>query len=237
MLRYQGTKLYVLDVTEYINMKFLDVPQSGSVAGQTSSRNRFGQYKRTRAIPVNPSSSYQQAVRARMQQNADGWKSITAAQREGWASLGDQMSRTDSLGQTYTLTGFMAYCSLNNNQLAAGNSLLTDAPLFALPYPILTLTPTATVSTMSVVYTPTPLGAGERIFVFISPMRSAGVTFEGDYRLISVSAAAGASPVNAFAAYSARFGAPVTGSRIFFSCQRYSGGFLSTPIMTSILVA
>lgn len=172
-----------------------------------------------------------------MQQNADAWKVLTATQREGWGALGAQFSRTDSLGQTYDLTGFQAYCSVNNNQLAAGNAVLPDAPLFALPAPIASVTPTATVATFSIAYTATPLGAGERIFVSCSPMRSAGRTYESDFRLILVSAAAAASPANIFAAYQGRFGTPVVGSRIFVSVQRYLAGFLSQPILTNVVVA
>src|SRR5687768_5863776 len=185
-------------------MKILDVPQSGSMAGSTSSRNRFGQYRRSRSIPVNPSSSFQAAVRARMQTNADAWRSITAAQREGWNDLGNQIVRTNSLGQYYTLTGFMAYVSINNERLAAGDTVLADAPLLDLPAPLITITPTATVATLSVAYTTTPLAAGVRLKVFASPGRSAGRSFENDYRLITVTAAAAASPANIFAAYSAR---------------------------------
>lgn len=147
------------------------------------------------------------------------------------------MTRTDSLGQTYDLTGFQAYCSVNNNKLAAGDAVVADAPLFALPAPITTVTPTITSASNSIAWTVTPLAAGERIFISQSPMRSAGRAFESDFRLISVSAAAGTSPSNVLAAYQARFGTPVTGSRIFTSVQRYSNGFLSTPLVTSTVVA
>lgn len=218
-------------------MKILDVPSSGSYQGITSSRNRFGQYRRTRATPVNPASSFQQAVRARMSGNASLWKSLTAVQREGWASLGDLIQRTDSLGQVYSLTGFMAYCLVNNNNLAAGNTVVSDAPAYDIPDPLTTVTPTITIATFSVAFTPTPLAALERIFVSCSPPRGAGRTFEGDFRLISVGAAASASPSNVFASYTARFGAPVVGQRIFVSLQRYAVGFLSTPILTSAIVA
>lgn len=218
-------------------MKILDVPQSGSVGGVTSSRNRYGQYRRTRANPVNPASSFQQAVRARMQLNSDAWKAITATQREGWGALGGQYQRYDALGQAYDLTGFAAFCSVNNNRLQAGDAVLADAPLYAPPAPITTVTPTATSASLSIAFTVTPLAAGERIFISCSPMRSAGRTFESDFRLITVSAAAAASPSNILAAYQARFGTPVTGSRIFVSVQRYLNGFLSTPILTSVVVA
>jgi hypothetical protein len=218
-------------------MKILDVPSSGSYAGITSSRNAFGQYRRTRATPVNPASTFQQAVRARLSGNAAAWKSLTSTQREGWHSLGSQIVRTDTLGQAYTLNGFQAYCLVNGNNLAAGNAAVADAPAYDLPDPIATVTPTLTTASFSVAWTVTPLGAAERIFISCSPQRSAGRSFEGDYRLISVGAAASASPSNILAAYQGRFGTPSLGQRIFIAVQRYAAGFLSTPINTSAVVA
>jgi hypothetical protein len=218
-------------------MKFLDVPQSGSVAGVTSSRNRFGQYKRTRAIPVNPASSFQTAVRARMQTNADAWKALTSTQRIGWNDFGLNFARTDSLGQVYNLTGFQAYVSVNNNRLAAGDAVLSDAPVYAPPAPLTLITPTATSASLSLAYTPTPMAAGARVFWSLSPMRSAGRTFESDMRLINVTAAAAASPTNILAAYQSRFGNPVTGARVFISGQVYLNGILSDPLLTSIVVS
>src|SRR5882757_7200221 len=109
-------------------MKILDVPRSGSYQGVTSSRNRYGQYVRSRATPVQPNTTFQLNQRARFTTNAAGWRSITDAQRAGWLSLGLMISRTDSLGQTYTLNGFGAYCSVNNNKLDAGDAAVSDAP-------------------------------------------------------------------------------------------------------------
>jgi hypothetical protein len=217
-------------------MKILNYPSSGSYQGLTFSRNRNGQYVRNRAIPVNPASTFQQAVRSRLSLNAQSYRDLTAAQRSGWNDLGLQIQRTDTLGQTYTLSGFQAYCMINNNRLAAGDAVLTDAGALLPPDPLATLTPTITTSTYSVAYTVTPAPAGQRVFISASPQRSAGRTFEGDFRLIAVTAAAAASPSSIFTAYQARFGSPVTGSRIFTSAQMYLGGFLSTPLITSTVV-
>jgi len=218
-------------------MKILDVPQSGSQAGTTSSRNRYGQYRRTRATPVNPNTTAQGAVRARMAANAAAWRTLTDAQRAGWSDLAASISRTDALGQTYTLNGFSAYCSVNNNNVAAGNATVSAAPAVVTPSALLTAAITLTAAALSVAYTVTPLGAGARLFSYVSPQRSAGRNFEGDFRLLAVSAAAAASPANLYAAYVAKFGVPVVGNRIFFSFQVYTGGFLSGPLVTSAVVA
>ncbi len=218
-------------------MKILDVPQSGSLAGTTSSRNRFGQYRRTRAVPVNPNSTAQGAVRTRLAVNAAAWRALTDTQRAGWTSLGASITRTDSLGQTYALTGFQAYVAVNNNNAAAGNAVVSAAPAIVTPSGLLTVTITSTNAALSVAYTATPLGAGARLFSYCSPQRSAGRNFEGDLRLVAISAAAAASPANIFAAYQTRFGTPITGQRIFYSFQVYTGGFLSGPLAVSQVIA
>lgn len=218
-------------------MKMLDVPQSGSIAGVTSSRNRFGQYKRSRAVPVNPNSSQQGVVRARLSNNSAAWRALTDVQRAGWTDLGSAIARTDKLGQAYTLTGFQAYCMVNNNKLAAGDATVSAAPLIVTPGALATVVITLTSAVLSVAYTVTPLAANTRLFSYVSLMRSAGRAFEGDFRLLAVSAAAAASPANLFAAYQARFGTPVTGTRIFFAFRLYNAGFIGGPLITSQVVA
>lgn len=218
-------------------MKFLGPPQSGSYAGQTSSRNRFGQYVRNRSTPVNPNSTFQVTVRTRMSVNSSAWRLLTALQRTGWADLGLQISRSDSLGQSYTMNGFMAYCSVNNNRAAAGDAVLSDAPIYTEPAALVTITPTLTSGSFSLAYTATPLPAATRIFWYAGPQRTAGRSFENDVRLINVTAASAASPTNVLAAYQARFGTPVTGNRIFIAGVTYSNGFVSQPLLVSQLVA
>ena len=147
------------------------------------------------------------------------------------------MSRTDALGQSYVLNGFGAYCSVNNNKLAAGDAVVADAPALVAPSTVTSVTLTLTSASFSVAYTPTPLAAGQRLFVYASPQRAAGRGFEADYRLVHVSAAAAASPANILAAYTARLGVPVTGNRIFLSVHVYQGGFRSGPYGLSQVVS
>lgn len=218
-------------------MKILDVPRSGSYQGITSSRNRYGQYVRTRASPVQPRTPAQLNQRARMTTNAAAWRGLTDAQRAGWLDLGLNMSRTDALGQSYTLNGFGAFCSVNNNKLDAGDAAITDATAIVTPIDLVTVTLTLTAAAASAAYTTTPLAAGYRIFAWASPQRSAGVKFNGDYRLLQVSAAAAASPMNLLAAFTAKFGVPVVGNRVFFSFQTYLGGFKGSPFNVSQVVA
>ena len=218
-------------------MKILDVPQSGSVAGVTSSRNRFGQYKRSRAIPVNPNTSFQGTQRARLSAASAAWRALTSAQRAGWNDLASGFTRTNSLGESYNMTGHMCFVSCYADCAAAGVSVLSDAPALATPSTPLTATITLTAAAFSIAFTATPLAAGVRMFTYVSLQRSAGRAFENDFRLLQVSAAAAASPINAYAAYVARFGVPVVGNRIFVALRTFQTAFLSGPLITSAVVA
>jgi len=165
------------------------------------------------------------------------WRTLTDAQRAGWEALGAQMLRTDSLGQSYSLNGFGAFLSVNTTLVAAGDAQTLAAPALVTPPTPLTVVITLTAAAFSLAYTPTPLGAGQRLFSFASPQTSAGRSYWSDYRLIAVSAAAAASPANIFAAYVARLGTPVVTNRVFVFLQTYQGGFLSGPLRASAVVA
>lgn len=218
-------------------MKVLKDPQSGSKAGTTASRNRFGQYERTRAIPVNPNSAAQGAVRARLALNSAAWRALTSAQRAAWIGLGLMMVRSDSLGQSYSLQGNQAYASVNNNRVLTSLTPVADAPGLATPDAVATVTVTLTAASFSIAYTATPLPAATFLAVYASPQRSAGRNYESDFRLMKVSAAAAASPLAILAEYTAKFGVPVVGNKIFIVVKTVTLGFESGPFLTSAIVA
>lgn len=218
-------------------MKVLRDPSSGSRAGLTASRNRFGQYDRTRATPVNPGSTAQGVVRARLAANSAAWRDLTGDQRAGWASLGLQMVRTDSLGQSYTLQGNQAHASVNNNRVLTGLAVVADAPALTTPDAILTATVTLTAASFSIAYTATPLPAATYLAVFCSPQRSAGRSYESDLRFIKLSTAAQTSPITLLSEYTAKFGVPVLGNRIFIALVVINLGFESGIYRTSAVVA
>lgn len=218
-------------------MKVLTSPQSGSQAGTTASRNRFGQYTRTRAIPVNPNTAAQGAVRARLALNSAAWRQLTAAQRAGWADLAASLVRTDALGQSYSMQGNQAYASVNNNRVFTGLTPVSDAPAVSTPVALATVTVTLTAASFSIAYTATPLAAATYLAVYCSPQRSAGRGYESDFRFIKLSAAAAASPLAILTEYTAKFGVPVVGNKIFIVCRTITLGFESGPFLTSAIVA
>lgn len=84
---------------------------------------------------------------------------------------------------------------------------------------------------LSVAYTPTPLSAGVKLAIYATKQVSAGVFRPGPkaYALIQVTAAAAASPADVLAAYTAKFGAQISGRKIFFKLVPISSTGIAGP--------
>ena len=122
------------------------VQMSGSIAGNTFARNRYGNYNRARTIPVNPNSSRQQSIRGVIINLAEEWhETLTDANRAAWEVYAAAVNMTNRLGETINLTGFnhfvrsnaaRAYCG-NPGQIDQGPATLsladTDETLVAAP--------------------------------------------------------------------------------------------------------
>lgn len=205
-------------------MKYLGPPQTGSQNGTTASRNRFGQYYRTRATPVNPRTTPQGDIRTILNTCSVAWRGLTDSQRAGWASQGAGMTRTDSLGSSYTLTGQQAFISINIRRLVAGSAIITDPPLFpaAGTYPTFTLAADSGAGTISLSWLPTP--TDQAFAVWLSGPLSVGVNFVSRYAQLATIASGAASPTALATAWTARFGPLVSGFKIAFKAR---GNFAS----------
>ena len=102
---------------------------SGSVGNITASRNRFGSYLRDRAMPINPNSSRQQAVRSRFQSLAFSWgNDLTQAQRDAWILYGQNVTSKDKNGDDINLTGYNHFQRTNSIVLAGSFPQVDDGP-------------------------------------------------------------------------------------------------------------
>jgi hypothetical protein len=102
---------------------------SGSIGGTTYARNRFGAYKRSRSVPVNPSSDRQVLARNRLDSLAVAWSNtLTAAQRDGWNAYAAVVPWLNALGQSVFITGFNHYVRSNSARLNAALARVDDAP-------------------------------------------------------------------------------------------------------------
>lgn len=211
----------------------------GSIDGITYSRNRFGAYARNRVAPVQPRTPFQLAVRETFAQLSQQWRALSEAERLDWSTLGEQIERTDSLGNTYTLTGLQAFMDVNLNRSTLGEAATSSAPALDTIPGILTATITEAIpGQLDVNYTASGGAATNRFLVFATAPVSQGRNFfsNSEYKFIDDFAGNAASPVDIEAAYLARFPAPDTGQKISFLLKPVSTNRLGgTPFRVDII--
>lgn len=163
---------------------------SGSYGRSVWSHNSFGSYIRSRAVPVNPNTSFQQAVRSYLALLASRWTTIlNSAQRAAWETFAANVSVLDKLGQSINLSGLNWYLKSNVLRLQSGDNIIDDGPT---TYALATLTPvTITVTeasqNLSIAFTNTDDWAdtvGGHLYVFASRPQQFSINFfAGPYRL------------------------------------------------------
>lgn len=95
-------------------------------------------------MPADPATALQSIQRATLGAASTAWRGLTAAQRLGWSTLGLQITRTDTLGQTYNLTGQQTYAMYYRNLTVIGGTLPATAPALSSPVTLASITVTAT---------------------------------------------------------------------------------------------
>ena len=206
-------------------MKFKSIiitQASGSVAGITFSRNRSGAYVRQRAMPTNPNSPQQQAVRAALSQLSILWQdTLTPAERTAWQTYADNVPVTDRIGESIFLTGLNHYIRSNVGRLQAVQPRVDAAPvIFNLgdfTAPGFELDQAS--AEVDVTFTDTDEWANEddaAMFIFGSVAKDPTINFfKGPYRLLGSIEGDSITPPTAPAAITVN-GAIAVGQRMFF---------------------
>lgn len=140
----------------------------GQVGGVVYSRNKAGHYIRTNVSPIQPRTSRQIDIRARITQVAQYWKNtLTAALRDAWADYAAQTPLTDRFGARAHISGIAMFTRFNAMWLYAGKTIVTTAPTTPGEASMIALAYTGTTADGIKVTTPDPAIAASD-FVFIS---------------------------------------------------------------------
>lgn len=197
----------------------LVVDGRNKIGGQVASRNRAGAYMRNKVTPLNPSTSYQVAARARLASLAQQWRSLSASQRSTWNNAVSDYKNTDIFGDILTPSGFNLFCKLNANLDVVGASTLTEPanPESVSIFSTISFAADATGGTMVVTVTPESLEADERLIVEATPALSAGKNFvKSEYRVIEIVTSVTAGSIDIASSYADKFGSTLLeGQKIF----------------------
>lgn len=103
---------------------------SGSIGGLTGSHNAGGMYFRARAIPTDPNSPQQFAMRQIVSNLANLWRNVlTEGQRALWDFYAANVPLLSPLGDLRTVSGFNMYIRSNSPRDQQGLTRQDDAPL------------------------------------------------------------------------------------------------------------
>lgn len=191
------------------------VDMRGKLGGHVHSRNRSGNYTRTKVTPNNPQTSYQTTVRNRLGTQSSAWSALTAAQRQAWNNAVDDFSRTNVFGDKVRPSGKNLYASLNNNLDSVGVAAVLVPPLPEAVEPISGVSITISLAgTYAVAYTGTT--AASDIQIWATTGLSQGTSNANNkFRLVEAIDGAVASPYDMKTAFDLRFGAPTLGTKVF----------------------
>lgn len=180
----------------------------GKQNGSVFSKNRFGNYLRTKTTPINRNTSAQQGVRFNFATLSSGWRGLTAIQRAGWRMAVDGFKKINSLADSVSLTGAQLYISLNRNLTSVQVATISTAPapvsidqLTTLGLVAETTTNTIKVSFSGENYT------DQNYTLEVSPVLSAGKEFvQNQFKLLDRTTSGDTSPKNITSNYEAMFG-------------------------------
>jgi len=200
-----------------INFGGIVTEARGKVGTLVYSRNRYSAYAKNKTIPFNPKTAYQITVRNRMSAAAKAWSNtLTTAQRSQWNAFAALLHKTNQLGQPINYSGYIAFqkCAITSN--LNGGPVPTSPPAFPFTYEMDTFSVnfnTVAGATLILQWSPSSI-ANVGVQIYATGIIPIGHTWLQN-RIRYLTTISSASPSsNLWAAYTARFPAPVAGEVI-----------------------
>jgi hypothetical protein len=189
---------------------------SGTVDGNTFSRNKYGAYLKRKAIPIQPSSTYQLIIRSYMREITNCWAEIlTEDEKKKWNKA--TVNKKDSLGKSIKISGVPLFVMCNSMRKISGLEILKNCPVnFNVPeVPASVVINTETAGgvelpdqqKMDIYFTPSPLPEGMSILVQATKELSLGVNYTGGKgKIIGIWDFEATSPITVNGYYNEIFG-------------------------------
>ena len=211
-------------------MKIQDIPQSGKRGLTVSLDGRYGLVSRVLAIPANPRTDAQMAVRNHFSNVTARWRALTEDQRSAWIAAAAQAMTDSRLGQNGPLTGAQLFTKINCTLVQYGQDqvdLPPERPQFAELAPQ-GLVITNTTGAIALKLT-CPTDPGDNTIVRGSPPLSQGRETCDQFRVLGACPAPAQGAANITTLYTARYGVPAVGKKVFVRVNQVVDGWDSMP--------
>ena len=205
-------------------MKVLDVPSTGKRGVVVGQGGRYGQVSRTLAIPTNPRTTAQLAVRQALSTQAKKWRTLTQAQIAAWNTTAADQQTTPEDGQSGRKTGLQLFIQVNTIGLLTGQPTVSDPPPAVAPVglPAITLTLANTAGVVSIKLATAGTMPAKALVKACKP-QSAGISICNNWRTLGLCPAVTGGAVDITALFTAKFGAPPVGKKLFIQVAEVAG--------------
>jgi hypothetical protein len=203
------------------NVKFgmIVTDMMNKLGGQVFSRNGSGPYVRNLVIPTNPTTIYKTVVKGNMTSLSEMWRTLSPSERKSWNDETVNYLRTNNVGDTYFMSGFQLFMSLNRNLFTAGLTLATTPAAKVIPPDTDTFTVSASFlgASLNVTFGVYPDIADNTYLVYATRGLSAGINYvKSAYRLIAILGLGIGTSYDAYADWTAKYTSFNIGDKIFF---------------------
>lgn len=159
----------------------------GSIGGFTFQRNRSGTIIRLRPTGQKKVSDIQTQKQALHTTILANWQGLTLANKTLWNDFADLHTKTNSFGQTKTLSGLNWYESVNQNLTAISELNIDTPPVFSLPIAPGAFAFIFSSTELKITFLPTFLPSNESLLIRATPpMSVSSQALQKDFRLIKV---------------------------------------------------
>ena len=213
-------------------MKILDIPQSGKRGLTVSQSGRNGQISRALVIPANPRTDAQLRIRSFLSNVASKWSgTLTEQERNAWIAEAKQHQSRARLGQSGPLTGFQLFAKINCTLAQFGQDTVTAPPAHPqfpeLAPASLVITNTGGVIALKLAC---PTDPGTNTIVRGSGPMSQGRENCRDFRILGICPAAAQGSADITGLYTARYGVPPVGKKVFVQVNQFVDGWENLPV-------
>lgn len=208
----------------------LVVDGSGKLGGHVASKNKGGNYLRTKVTPTNPQTAEQSNVRSIFATISSGWSSLTESSRLSFADKIAEYSKTNIFGDLKSPTAKALYQRLNQNLLLTGQPKLTVCPSPAV-IPTAALTSVVHDLIDSIEINTTGNCLGSKVIVMATPPLSAGTSFvKNKLRVIAIFSGSASFTEDVTDAYINKFGNITASDNIVFAVKFINANGQASPM-------
>jgi hypothetical protein len=201
-------------------------PASGKQGNTVSYDTPYGQAEREKAVVANPRTNAQVRVRSTLSKFAARWRILSDQQRATWITSAQGVQSEPRLGQSGRLTGCQLYIKLNCTLCLTGEpptDTPTERPSFG-NNPVGALTITNDDGDIALKLA-VPRAPAQYVLVLGTAPCSAGVSVPRRFVILGALPAAVSRVSDVSDLYTARYGIPPVGSRIFIRTVQVANGW------------